>query len=154
MALLGMGDSGPRTGDQSKVSDSILPQTFDLVPSNPRLHFWSHPPLSLTIDGTGIHVVYGPSKVAIVRWDDPDIQFALLDYRQAKEQYPRYVFTPTLFEFRFRPPSAYKVYLPEEAFEALRAAAQAQGLDMVPGRPGRGLVAGTKVAFYGRSVKE
>ncbi|MGD0250603.1 MAG: hypothetical protein ABSB97_06955 [Thermoplasmata archaeon] len=67
---------------------------------------------------------------------------------------PRFVWTPTLFEFRYRPPSVDRVYLPEEAFVALGTAALSMGLTMVPGRPGRGLLVGTKVCFYGRSQPE
>ena len=154
MALLGTAASRPRTGEWIVMSDSILPQTFDLVSSNPRQHFWSHPPIRLTIDGTGIRVDFGPERSKTQRWDDPKFQFALLDYRVAMVQNPRFVFTPTLFEFRFDPPPPIRFYLSEEAFQALSTVAEARGLIMVRGRPCGGLVAGTIIRMYGRELPE
>jgi hypothetical protein len=131
---------------------AIHSETFVLAtdPAEPH-HFWTRRPTRLSIDASGVRVDYGPSKSRILSWDDPGLQFALLDYREAPRNRPPWVRRPKQFEFRFRPELGTSGFaIPERAYRALSAAAPAAGLLLGPAITGGGIPAGTKVHIYAR----
>jgi len=128
------------------------PHTFELAPdSSADQHFWKRLPTRLTIDESEIRIDYGPTKARVLRWDEPKLQFALLDYREASHNRPPWVRRPKKFEFRYRPELNFSAFaIPEEAYHALTAAAHSTGLILGPSVVGGGIPAGTKVRHYAR----
>jgi len=131
---------------------AIGPQTFELATDGSTgRHFWHRLPTRLTIDGNGIRIDYSPSKSRILRWDDPKLQYALLDFREAPHNRPPWVRHPKQLEFRYRPEFVISAFaIPEEVYQALSAAARSAGLILGPSVTGGGIPAGTKVHHYAR----
>jgi len=134
------------------IPRAIRAQTFDLatgVPTGGR--FWHRPPTRVALDSDGVRVDYGPSRSRFLRWDDPKLQFALLDFREASHNRPPWVRRPKRFEFRYRPELGTSAFaIPEEAFQAVSDAARSVGLIRGPSVVGGGIPAGTKVFHYAR----
>jgi len=128
------------------------PQSFELgAGATVRQHVWRRNATRVTLDREGIRVDYGPSASRVLRWDDPKLQFALLDFREAEHNQPPWVRRPKQFEFRFRPELGMSGFaIPEVLFRALMAAAGSAGLLLGPGMTGGGIPAGTKVYHYAR----
>jgi hypothetical protein len=134
------------------IPSAIRPQTFELAADGSAAHrFWKRYPTRLVIDSSGIRVDYGPSKSRILRWDEPKLQFALLDFREVPHNRPPWVRHPKRFEFRYRPELGIAAFaIPEQVYQALSAAAQSAGLILGPSVTGGGIPAGTKVYHYAR----
>jgi hypothetical protein len=99
----------------------------------------------------GIRVDYGPARFRVLRWDNPRLQFALLDFRESARNRPPWVRRPKRFEFRFRPELGTSAFaISEEAFQALSDAARSVGLLLGPSVVGAGIPSGTKVSHYAR----
>jgi len=128
-------------------------QTFELATkSSTGQHFWNRLPTRLTIDRDGIRIEYSPSKSRVLRWDDPKLQFALLDFREAPHNRPPWVRHAKQLEFRYRPEFVMSSFaIPEEVFQALSAAARSAGLILGPSVTGGGIPAGTTVRHYART---
>jgi hypothetical protein len=131
---------------------AIRAQTFELTVDRSQVqHFWDRHPTRVAIDSDGIRIDYGPSKSRVLRWEDPRLQFALLDYREAPHNRPPWVRFPKQFEFRFRPELGVSSFaIPEPVYRALAAAAQSAGLALGPSATGGGIPAGTKILHYAR----
>jgi hypothetical protein len=138
--------------DPSEPSGSIKPQTFELsLDDRVVRHFWNRVPSRLTVDGSGIRIYYGPSKSRALLWNSPNLQFALLDFRESMHNRPPWVRRPKTFEFRYRPELGLSaVPIPEDAYRALAEAARSAGLIQGPSTVGGGIPAGTKVSHFAR----
>jgi hypothetical protein len=118
-------------------------ETFNLIPlAPPERHFWTSGFAErITIDQEGIRIDYANSKMRILRWDDPDLEFGLIDRRTWAGGDGRTVGTPPAQgrEFQMFPGSwgslsrASPIWISREAFRALRGAGIAARLHVFAG---------------------
>lgn len=63
-------------------------QGFELaVDASVVQHFWRGRPTRLTMDTIGVRIDYGLSRSRVLRWDNHSLQFALLDFRDARRNH-------------------------------------------------------------------
>jgi hypothetical protein len=135
---------------------TITAGSFDLTPpGGSRQGFWGRfRATRVTIDDSGIRFDYGPSKSRKLSWNDPNLRFTLMDFREPVKTASAWTLPPGArgmpFQFRFGHPYSGATPISEAAFSALTAAARSAGLVMVEGGNLRGVPSGSLVFVYGR----
>jgi hypothetical protein len=141
------------------LRESLERRTFDLSAIAPsKQHWWTtHFASRILIDGTGIIVEYPNSKTRMLRWDDPDLAFYLVDYRAPVARHDRWS-TPaqakrTPFSFcpgSFSSPTrAMPIWTTEAAYQALKDSGFAMRLHVSNGM-GRGYAHDAVVTVFAR----
>lgn len=117
----------------------IPPRLFDLSSLGPERRHLRGPGWAerLTVDGTAITLTYTPERTRVLRWDDPELGFEMVDYRNPVARNVHLGVPGQAYQtpFIFWPYSSTHlksgpdwVWLPTEAAEAIVEAAGLQKL--------------------------
>jgi len=128
-AVEGLTATSATSGGNGPLPQGVREGVYDLsgiAPTEP--HWWTRGFASrIVIDSDGARVEYTNSGTRALRWDDPTLEFFLVDYRQPVARNDRWAtpgqakrtpfrFTPGSFS---RPTSATPVWISEAAYQAL-----------------------------------
>lgn len=147
------------SGTNTPLSQGVREGLFDLSSIAPPVrHWWTRGFASrILIDGTGVRVEYPDSKSQSLRWDDPNLEFYLVDRRAPVARNDHWA-TPaqakrtplSLFPGPFgRPSRASPVWITEEAYKALYASGFAMRLHVNNGM-GRGYASDATITVFRR----
>jgi hypothetical protein len=135
-------------------------QVYDLSSLAPEVrHFWTRGFADrITIDGLGIRVEYTKGKPQVLRWDNPELEFYTVDFRQPVARRDRWA-TPSQASrtpFTFTPGPwggaslASYVWISEAAYTAVQAAGFAARLHVYGGYPGRSYPFDAQITVFKR----